>query len=314
MSANRFVFIVNPRSAAGATLRRFEGHRRRFADRLKEKGFDLQVRLTERPGHATELARDAVKAGAFAVVAVGGDGTNNEVINGFFDEAGARIASDTAFGVVTSGTGGDFRRTFGWTTNPDEDLERLLCLKKRRVDLGHLTCRGTDGREVRRYFINVSSCGLSGDVVDVANRSGKRLGAKLSFLAASVEALLKYRPHTVRFSVDGGPETTSEITFVALANGRYFGGGMQVAPDAAPDDGLLDGVVIGAGGVAFWAKNALKLYSGATAIDGVRAVRCKTLHAEAVGKEPVFIDLDGEQPGTLPATWRIVPASIDLLV
>ena len=312
-AASRFVFVVNPRSAAGATLRRFEGHRRRFADRLSQKGFDLEVRLTERQGHATELARDAVKGGAFAVVAVGGDGTNNEVINGFFEQDGARIVSDTAFGVVTSGTGGDFRRTFGWTTNPDDDLERLLRLQKRRIDLGHLTCRGHDGRDVSRYFINVSSCGLSGDVVDVANRSGKRLGAKLSFLTASVEALLKYRPHTVRISVDGGPETTDKITFVALANGRYFGGGMHVAPDAVPDDGFLDSVVIGAGGVAFWAKNALKLYSGATAIDGVRAVRCTSLHAEAVGAEPVFIDLDGEQPGTLPATWKVVPACIDLL-
>jgi YegS/Rv2252/BmrU family lipid kinase len=314
-AASRFVFVVNPRSAAGATLRRFEAHRRRFAERLKARGFDLEVRLTERPRHATQLARDAVRAGAFAVVAVGGDGTNNEVVNGFFDDDGVRIQSDTAFGVVTSGTGGDFRRAFGWTTNPDDDLERLLRLQKRRIDLGRLTCRGPDGHDVTRHFINVSSFGLSGDVVDVANHSGKRLGAKLSFMVASVKALVKYTPQTVRLQFDDGPTTTEEITFVALANGQYFGGGMHVAPDAIPDDGFFDGVVIQGGGLSFWARHGLKLYTGGhVAIEGVRVVRCQRLHAEPTGPAPVFIDLDGEQPGTLPATWSMVPASLDLLV
>jgi YegS/Rv2252/BmrU family lipid kinase len=314
-AAPRFVFVVNPRSAAGATLRRFEVHRRHFTERLRERGFDLEVRLTERPRHATDIARDAVRSGATAVVAVGGDGTNNEVINGFFDAQGTRLEGDTAFGVVTSGTGGDFRRAFGWTTNPDDDLERLLHLQRRRIDLGRLTCTGPDGRAVTRHFINVSSFGLSGDVVDVANHSGKRLGAKLSFLAASVQAFLRYTPQTVRLRFDDGPTTTEDITFVALANGQFFGGGMHVAPQASPDDGFFDGVVIQGGGLSFWARHGLKLYSGGLVdVEGVRVVRCTSLHAEPVDPGPVFIDLDGEQPGTLPATWTLVPACLDLLV
>jgi YegS/Rv2252/BmrU family lipid kinase len=314
-AASRFVFVVNPRSAAGATLRRFEAHRRHFSERLKEKGLELEVRLTERPRHATEITRAAIASGATAVVAVGGDGTNNEVVNGFFDDDGARLSGDTAFGVVTSGTGGDFRRAFGWSTNPDDDLERLVHLRRRCIDLGRLTCRGPDGRSVTRHFINVSSFGLSGDVVDVANHSGKRLGAKLSFLAASVQAFLRYTPQTVRLRFDDGPVTTEAITFVALANGQYFGGGMHVAPQASPDDGFFDGVVIKGGGLSFWARHGLKLYSGGLVdVDGVRVVRCKTLHAESVDQGPVYIDLDGEQPGTLPATWTLVPSSLDLLV
>jgi YegS/Rv2252/BmrU family lipid kinase len=314
MSAKRFVFIVNPRSAAGATLRRFEAHRRQFTERLGAKGIDLEVRLTERPQHATTLARDAVKGGAVAVVAVGGDGTNNEVVNGFFDDDGARIASDTALGVVTSGTGGDFRRTFGWSTSPAADLERLVGLKRRRIDVGRITCVSSQGQEVSRYFINVSSCGLSGVVVDIANRSSKRLGAKLSFMAASVEAIVTYTPKRVRISIDDGAPFEDDVAFVAVANGQYFGGGMRIAPDAVPDDGLFDSVVV-VGGKGFMARHGLKLYSGThTSVEGVRVTRCKTLRAEAVGDAPVHIDLDGEQPGVLPARWEIVPAAIDLLV
>ncbi len=314
MSAKRFVFIVNPRSAAGATLRRFESHRRAFTERLAALGIDLEVRLTERPQHATSLARDAVKSGALAVVAVGGDGTNNEVVNGFFDDDGSRTATHTALGVVTSGTGGDFRRTFGWSTSPKDDLERLLRMQRRRIDLGRLTCRSSQGTSVSRYFITVSSCGLSGVVVDIANRSSKRLGAKLSFMAASVEAIVTYSPKRVRITMDDGAPVEGDIALVAVANGQYFGGGMRIAPDAIPDDGLFDGVVV-FGGKSFMARHGLKLYSGShTRVEGVSVTRCRTVVAEAVGDEMVYIDLDGEQPGTLPARWEVVPASIDLLV
>jgi YegS/Rv2252/BmrU family lipid kinase len=316
MSDTRFVFVVNPRSAAGATLRRFESHRREIAERLKRQGFDLEVRLTERPRHATELARSAVVAGAAVVVAVGGDGTNNEVVNGFFDVAGQRIASTTALGCITSGTGGDFRRTFGWTTNPQDDLERLLRLNRRRIDLGKLECTGTDGQPVSRYFINISSFGLSGVVADIANRSGKRLGAKLSFMMASAQAMATYQAPRVRLTIDDGPTTTENLALGAMCNGQYFGGGMWVAPDAVPDDGLFDAVFVTGGGPAFWLRHGLSVYAGKhTLVDAVRIGRCQTVRAEPdVAGNRIFIDLDGEQPGMLPATWSIVPATVDLLV
>jgi len=316
MSEKRFVFVVNPRSAAGATLRRFEAHRREIAERLTAIGYDLEVRLTERPRHATELASSAVTAGVTAVIAVGGDGTNNEVVNGFFDAAGTRLESDTAFGCITSGTGGDFRRSFGWTTNPKDDLERLVRLQRRRIDLGRLVCTGADGQPVSRHFVNISSFGLSGVVVDVANRSSKRLGAKLSFMMASVQAMATYQSQRVRLSVDDGPPTTEDIALGALCNGQYFGGGMWVAPDAVPDDGLFDAVFVTGGGPAFWLRHGLSVYTGQHKnVDAVRITRCRSVRAEpdAAGTQ-IFIDLDGEQPGMLPATWTIVPATIDLLV
>ena len=144
----RFVFIVNPRSAAGATLRRFDRVRQQIVDRLTQQNGIVDVKLTERPRHATELARAALKDGAEAIIAVGGDGTNNEVVNGFFDDDGNRIAGKAAFGVMTSGTGGDFRRAFGWSTEPLDDLERLTRLQRRRIDVGRLRCTSAAGAPV----------------------------------------------------------------------------------------------------------------------------------------------------------------------
>lgn len=316
MSEKRFVFVVNPRSAAGATLRRFEAVRARFTSRLAQQGGTVDVKLTERPRHASELARQAVKEGAHVVVAVGGDGTNNEVVNGFFDDDGTRLESKTMFSVVTSGTGGDFRRAFGWSTEPMDDLERLARLTPRRIDLGRLRCVDDKGAPVLRHFVNISSCGMSGVVVDVVNKGSKKLGAKLSFMAGSVKTMATYKAQRVQVAIDDGPPVTEEMSLVAVCNGQYFGGGMWVAPDSIPDDGLFDAVVVRGGGLGFWMQHGLKIYTGRhKALPEVRIVRCKKVHAAPSSPtEKVYIDLDGEQPGVLPATWEIVPAAIDLLV
>jgi YegS/Rv2252/BmrU family lipid kinase len=316
MAERRFVFVVNPRSAAGATLRRFEGVREQFRTRLAKQGAILDVKLTTHPRHATELARAAVTDGAAAVIAVGGDGTNNEVINGFFNDAGERLVGDTAFGVVTSGTGGDFRRTFGWSADPLDDLERLVRFTRRRIDLGRLRCVGDDGRPVVRHFVNISSFGVSGQIVDVVNHSSKRLGAKLSFLAGSARTMATYQPQRVTVTLDGKASFTDDITVVAVANGQFFGGSMQVAPGAVVDDGAFDAVVVRGGGLGFWVKHGLKLYSGThTALPEVQITRCQKVEAKAARPgERVVIEIDGEQPGVLPATWDIVPGALDLLV
>lgn len=308
-----FVFVVNPRSANGATLRRFERVRDKFAAGLGT----IEVKLTERPKHATELARAAVRAGAKAVIAVGGDGTNNEVVNGFFEpDTGHKIASATAFGVVTSGTGGDFRRTFHWGTEPLDDLERLRRFQTRPIDIGRLTVTTAAGGQASHQFVNIASFGMSGEVVDVVNHSSKALGAKLSFMAGSVRTMVGYRPKRVRIVVDDGAPWEGDITVVAVANAQYFGGGMWIAPEAKPDDGVFDCVTVEGGGLGFWIKHGLKLYSGKhIALDGVRVARCKRVRAEPVrADEKVLVEIDGEQPGHLPATFEMVPAAIPLLV
>lgn len=322
-SSGPIVFIVNPRSANGATLRRFERVRDKFATALG----NIDVKLTERPKHASELARAAIRAGAKAVIAVGGDGTNNEVINGFFDENGAPTVATaaagtanapgverTAFGVVTSGTGGDFRRTFHWTTEPLDDLARLQRFQTRPIDIGKLTVTTDDGPRTH-FFVNIASFGVSGDVVNLVNTSSKALGAKLSFMIGSLRATAAYKPKRVRLIHDGDAPWEGDIAYVAVANGQYFGGSMWVAPEAKPDDGQFDVVTCTGDGTAFWLKH-VKVYQGKHLdFSEVSVKRARRVVAEPVrADERVLVEIDGEQPGRLPATFEIVPAAVPLLV
>lgn len=309
--AEKTVFILNPRSAAGATLRRFERVRPRFEQRLP----GMEVWLTERPGHATKLARRAIDEGASAIIAVGGDGTSNEVINGFFDEKGEPLGAETAFGVVTSGTGGDFRRTFGWATDPLDDLRRIERRSLRRIDVGRVRFRDHESKDAVRCFVNIGSFGMSGQIVDTVNRSSKALGAKASFLSGTLKHMIGYRPQRVRLAFDEGAAEEVEVTVVALANGQYFGGGMWVAPEAVVDDGLFDAVVIEGGGLPLWLRHGLKIYAGRHRdLPQVRMRTCKRVVVEpARAGERVLLELDGEQPGALPATFEVVPRAIPLL-
>jgi YegS/Rv2252/BmrU family lipid kinase len=305
-----YVFIVNPQSAAGSTRRRFERVRARFQAALPS----LQVRLTEGPGHATELAREAVREGVAAVVAVGGDGTNNEVVNGFFDEAGERIESPTVFGAVTSGTGGDFRRTLGWTLEPRDDLARIEANRRRTIDVGRVRFRKKDGGEGVRCFVNIGSFGMSGAIVETVNAGSKALGAKGSFLSATLRQMLSYRAPRVRLTLDDDEPRDMAITTVAVANGQYFGGGMWIAPDARIDDGAFEVVVIKGASVGFWIKHGLKVYSGAHKdLAEVVCQPCRKVRAEPLDGAEILLELDGEQPGMLPATFELLPGCLQIL-
>lgn len=311
MSKDAIVFVVNPKSANGATLRRFDRLRERFASALDF----MEVRLTERPRHAVELTREAIRAGARAVVAVGGDGTNNEVVNGFFDEAGQPVG-EAAFGFVCSGTGGDFRRTFGQGTDPIESLDRLRRFHTRDIDLGRLAFVDHQGAERAWMYLNSGSIGLVGRVVDIANSSSKALGPQVTFLSAAVRGLFSYRPQRVRLRFDEDPAPVEDaFLLVSMANGKFFGGGMKIAPHAEPDDGLLDCVMVKGAGAAL-VRHMPKLYLGThvdvTALVTVR--RCKRVQVEPVdAQDSVLVELDGEQPGRLPGTFEVVPRALRLI-
>ena len=308
---SNIVFVVNPKSANGATLRRFDRLRDRYAAALGA----IEVRLTERPRHAVELTREAIRAGARAVVAVGGDGTNNEVVNGFFDEDG-RAIGDAAFGFVCSGTGGDFRRTFGQSADPLEALERLRRCQIREIDVGRVAFVDHQGNDRSWMYVNSGSFGLVGRVVDIANSSSKALGPQVTFLSAAVKGLFSYKPQRVRLHFDDD-ETPVEDAFllVSLANGKFFGCGMKIAPDAEPDDGLFDCVMVrgaGAGLLRHFPKLYLGTHVKVASLVTVR--RCRRLRVEPIDPQArELLELDGEQPGRLPATFEVVPRALRLI-
>lgn len=299
-------FVVNPRSANGSTGKRWGELQGKVARAIP--GFEHA--FTDRPMHAAELARTAIKNGFECIVAVGGDGTINEVTNGFF-ENGKAINPQAALGVVSRGTGGDFRKTFGWDTDFDLALGRLASGSNTPFDVGELEFRAHDGTTGRRYFANICSFGASGVVDQEVNRSSKVLGGKLSFMLASAKAMMKYADRKVRFTADGGQGEDVMVTTLAVANGKYFGGGMKVCPDAEVNDGQFDVTIWSGYTLTDFALKQQGIYSGEhVKWKGTRRLKCKTFTAESA--QEVLIDCDGEQPGKLPCKITILPGAIQL--
>jgi YegS/Rv2252/BmrU family lipid kinase len=311
MSLNTLV-IVNPASRNGATGRSWP-ELRSALDRVLDR-WDNQFTLG--PGDATRLARQAVGEGYEMIVAVGGDGTNNEVVSGLLAEGGERVLrQDLVLGVVRQGTGGDFARALGLTGKLPEAVAHLAGEGTRPIDLGVIDYAAHGGDQRQRAFLNIASFGLSGLVDEKVNQSSKALGGTASFMVGLGKALVGYRPEAVRISVDGQPFYEGPLVTCAVANGRYFGGGMHFAPKAAIDDGMFDVVAQVKTGLREVVSIA-DLYSGKL-IDwpSVRSGRGRSVEAEALKNGArVLLDVDGEQPGTLPARFRVLPAALRLKV
>lgn len=309
MGSPRVVVIVNPRSQGGALGRRWS----ELADTIR-RALPFEVARTEGPGDATRLAAQALRAGAEVVVAVGGDGTINEVANGFFAD-GQPVAPGAALAILPFGTGGDFVRTARIPKDWAAAVEVLARGARRTIDVGRLDHATRDGGPGVRMFVNIASFGLSGVTDRFVNQGQKRLGGKLSFFAATTRALLAYDNQRVHLVFDEQPADAVDMTIntVAVANGRYFGGGMMVAPDADVSDGLFDVTIWSGYGLADFVLKSGGIYSGAhVKWKGTRTLRCRDVKADS--QERVLIDCDGEQPGRLPCRMTILPGAIRLKV
>lgn len=297
-------FIINPNSANGATRKRFLS----MEPALRKAFPDLSLAYTEGPLHAVTLAEEASGRGEELVVACGGDGTLNEVVGGLTGSG-----SDTILAVMPSGTGGDFKRMLGLGRHPTEVLEYLREGVPRKVDTGLLEYVDHDGRQARRAFMNIASCGISGQVDHYVNSASKALGGKVSFFIGSLRGMLKYRNVTMKVTVDGETLHEGPTNLVAAGNGRFFGGGMMVAPGAALDDGLLDVVVFGDLSKLEFTGLSNRIYAGRH-LDHpkIKAVQGKVLVVES--EDPALIDLDGEQVGSTSMKAEIRPSSLRLLV
>ncbi len=303
-------FIVNPAAANGRCGVTWPDKARKIERALGACDYEY----TDAAGDAERLTRAALKNGVRRIVAVGGDGTNNEVVNGFFQD-GKPVCPEASFGFIPVGTGGDFRKTFGWTKEFSDALARLESGKTKKIDLGHMTCIGPDGNELERFFINITSFGLGGLVDHYCNTTSKALGGKASFFMASLRALIKWRNTRVRLVLDGKETLERTIANVVLANGRVFGGGMRVAPLAEVDDGRFDMVILGDLSLPQFVALSGKLYKGEhLSMPKIESFSASKVEAEAVNSEDtVLIDMDGEQPGRLPATLKIVPQALNLI-
>jgi YegS/Rv2252/BmrU family lipid kinase len=302
------VVIANPRAGGGKVGRRWA----RLQTAITAALGPAEPRFTEGSGHATTLTRQALAEGFERVLVVGGDGTVNEVVNGFFGDDGSSLAPECVLGVISAGTGGDFARSVGLCDLPTERL--LAEATVAPADVGRAELMGHDGRMVTRHFLNISSLGSSGVVVDMVNHTTKRFGAKASFLWGTVKGLLRYENQPMRVRVDGEVHE-GLVNIVAIANGRYFGGAMKVAPGALVDDGLFDVVIVGDVGLGAFLGVSRKLYRGEhLGHPAIRVFQAREVSVETLGTQPVLLDMDGEQPGRLPVSYRILPGALKLMV
>lgn len=297
--------VVNPASANGLTARRWP----EIAGLMENEGISFDTFMTEAPEHATELTRRALRDGCDLVVSVGGDGTHNEVMNGFFTPEDP-LRREAQLGFISMGTGSDLIKTLGIPKDPAEAVKHLLAAPPRAVDVGRLSfCNHRGDREVR-YFVNIAGLGLDGDTVDRVNRTSKALGGFISFLWGTVASLMLYRNKEMAITVDDQPVFEGVVTIVAVANGRYFGGGMCIAPHAVMEDGLFDIVILHSLSKLNLLANLPKVYRGAH----LDHPQCITLRGRkvAVQTEEALLNLDGEQPGRGPAEVELLPLALQV--
>jgi YegS/Rv2252/BmrU family lipid kinase len=299
--------IVNPAAAAGATGRRWD----RIAKLLRSSLGNFEHAVTQAPGDATTLSLAALRAGTEMVVAVGGDGTLNEVVGGFFD-SGAPVVPDAVLGVVALGTGCDFGRTIG-PADLESACARLGGRKTRLIDVGLARFTAHDGAPAMRIFINVVSFGVGGLVASLVSPRLKALSGPLAFTLATLRALAVYRDRTVVLKFDDMPPRSLAITNCAFGNGRFFGAGMQVAPAAQLDDGELDVTIWSGFGLMDFIRKRHTLFDGSHVREpGAQVLR--TRRAIATSESTVLLELDGESVGTLPLQLEVLPGALRLKV
>ena len=276
-----------------------------MAHRAERLGLSGETLFSERPGHLIELARQAVGDGERLVVAVGGDGTLNEVVNGI-------AGSDAELATIPLGTGMDFGRTYGIPTRFEDAVRVALDGTTRTIDAGRVSYRTWEGTDAERWFANVGSVGMSGAVAQRANGMSKALGGRVTFFYALTRVFFEWENTEVRVRLDDG-ERRGRMHDVIVANGVWHGGGMKLAPDAAPDDGSFDVVLIGDVSKLDFLTTAPKLYKGRhVGHPKVEIVRSRVVAVDA--GEHLPIELEGEQVGTTPAVFELVPGALRVRV
>jgi diacylglycerol kinase (ATP) len=270
-----------------------------------------EVALTTRPLEATEIAQRAVKESRPVVVAVGGDGTLNEVVNGFFHN-GAPIPTTSKLAMVPLGTGGDFRRTMRIPLDSKAAIQVISTGLVRRLDAGCVTYQDHDGSTGVRHFINIADAGYGGEVVHRVNRGSKRLGPATFTLTAFL-TLMAWRNKPMSVAIDGVSHDLVAQQ-VVVANCQYFGGGMRMAPAASPTDGVFDVILIGNAGKLETIRGMGDIRTGKHLDQSnpkIQLVYGKRI--SITSPEKVRIDLDGEQPGFLPGLFEIQPGAIEFI-
>lgn len=303
------VAIINPMAGGGAAAKRWPKLDRLLRERL---GL-VDTRFTQQRGQAIALAYQCLREGYDLIIGVGGDGTVNEIVNGFFRD-GRQVRPGARLGFIPIGTGGDLRRTLQIPIDVEQAVEVLVQGQPLEIDIGRARLAGYDGKPTERYFINVLGFGMGGDVSVRAKSFPRWFGGKAAFLGATLLVFLNYKGKRVRLTLDGMAQPEEfVITNIAIGNGRYQGGGMHPCPRAVMNDGLLEVSTIDRLSMFELLRDLPVLYSDDVyKHPKVRHFRAKKIRAES--DELTRIEIDGEALGTLPLDVEVLPRQLSVLV
>ncbi len=305
--SNSPLVIVNPKSAAGATRGRWA----EIASDLRSQFGAFQVAFTKSAGEGLNLALRGAEQNRPLIIACGGDGTINEVANGILESG-----KDIELAVLPSGTGGDFRRTIKMPAETRAAAQSLRTGKTQTIDVGRVTFHNFQNELESRYFLNISSFGLSAAIIENVKTTNSfkwipnnLLRGKASFALSALQEVFDLNPVMIRVKIDGQTETSLSTINFCVCNARYFGGGMQIAPEAKLNDGLLNIVNIGDIKTARIIRKGYKLYRGTHLnLSEVKSSFAKKIEVAPFDKNTeIFLEIDGELLGKLPAVYEIVP-------
>ena len=304
------IVIVNPQAGNGRTEKIWPN----IESALEKSIGSFEVLHTTCRGDATDLSRRILAVDTVRIVAVGGDGHLNEVLNGFI-ENDLPVNPEARLSFVMTGTGCDFQRSLGISSKWQNAVAKLKDAKVRKIDVGKVTYTAADKTQKIRYFDNIASFGLSGAVDHCLEHSRLRdyLGGSPLFLWATIKTVFTHPNQSIRFRIDDGPEEEICSRLCLLANGRYFGGAMHAAPEAELDDGLLDLLMLKEISVAKFLWHLPKIYKGThLKIPEIFFQKVRKFTAES--SEQVILDIDGESPGYLAATFEVLPKILNLQI
>jgi YegS/Rv2252/BmrU family lipid kinase len=298
--------IVNPESDKGRTKRRWEYIKEGLKNFIKE----FKYEFTERPLQATEISRMAIREGSDLIVGVGGDGTMNEIANGFYENK-TIINPQAALGVVPSGSGCDFTRSLNIPLRLKNALKVVAQAPSSWIDIGMAKFKNHSGQDEERFFLNVADFGIGGEVVRKVNQNRMKKKAS-SYLRCLLSTFVAYTNKRIRVRIDDQDFPAEKYLVGAISNGKIFGKGMKIAPEAKLDDDLFDVVLVKAMKALEFFRNVWRIYSGShlshPKISLLRGHRVEALAEN--GQEEVLIEIDGEQVGVLPVIFEVIPQGL----
>jgi len=302
--------IVNPYSARGKTEYRWES----IKSVIKHYFDEFKFIFTEKPNQATEIAREVLSEGFNLIIGIGGDGTLNEIANGFFSGKSKEIINEEAsLGMIPSGTGSDFIRFLRIPRDFRKSVELIKNSKQKKIDVGKITFPGPGSETSQKYFINVADFGLGADVIKKLSTVPESKRSPLSYYSGLLSTIKNYKSKSVKLIINDEKTISGKYLIGAIANGGIFGGGMIIAPDAKIDDGYFDLVLVKEMKKFEIIRNTHHLYRG-TIVNHPKVEVHRVKKLEVSSEDSVSLEYDGELGGEIPVKFEIVEKVLNFRV